>query len=176
MSRTTKIRLEPYSLWHVELLYVAAVESQAELFPFLPRCHPGYHVDEARLYVHSQIENFQAGTSFEFAIMSEDGTYLGGCGLNRLDASYRRANLGYWVRSSVTGKGIATAAVQELAGWAWAHSNLNRLEIVVTIENLASCRVAEKAGAEFEGTARCRLMLHEEPHDARIFSLVRPAV
>jgi len=47
------------------------------------------------------------------------------------------------------------------------------LEIVVSIVNIASLRVAEKAGAVREGTLRNRFLLHGFAHDAAVFSFVR---
>ena len=40
-----------------------------------------------------------------------DGRILGSCGLNRLDRPNGTANLGYWVRASASGQGVATGAV-----------------------------------------------------------------
>ena len=73
--------------------------------------------------------------------------YLGGCGLNQIDHANGRANLGYWVRSSAVGRGVATAAVQLVRQWGFEQTSLLRLEVVIAVGNLASHRVAEKAGA-----------------------------
>ena len=84
-----------------------------------------------------------------------------------------RANLGYWVRVDAANRGTATAAVGLLRQWAFQHTDLERLEIVVALGNLASQRVAAKSGATREGTLRRRLLLHGRHHDAALFSLVR---
>jgi RimJ/RimL family protein N-acetyltransferase len=60
-----------------------------------------------------------------------------------------------------------------LADWAFANTNLERLEIVVAVGNGRSERVAEKAGASREGTMRSRLYIHDRPHDAVMYSIVR---
>ena len=59
---------------------------------------------------------------------------------------------------------IARFALEEL--------ELNRLEIFVPIGNKASQRVAEKAGARWEGVLRKRLILAGSSHDAALYSLV----
>jgi len=51
---------------------------------------------------------------------------------------------------------------------------LVRLEVVVSVENAASLRVAEKAGAIREGVLRSRLLLHGRMHDAVMLAFVRP--
>jgi len=98
--------------------------------------------------------------------------FLGGCGLNYLDRFNRRANLGYWVRASETGRGVATRAVRLLIDWAARETDLDRLEIVVALDNNASLRVAEKAGAVREGVLRHRLWIHGVAHDAAVFSIL----
>lgn len=115
---------------------------------------------------------FDAREHFEFVITDPDDTILGGCGINHIDASNRRANVGYWVRSSAVGRGICTAAIRLLIAWAGANTELKRLEILVAVENAASQRVAEKVGAVREGVLRSRLLLHGAFHDAVSFSVI----
>ena len=49
---------------------------------------------------------------------------------------------------------------------------LHRIEIVAAVENIASQRVAEKAGAVREGVLRKRLLIRGESQDAVLFSLL----
>ena len=65
-------------------------------------------------------------------------------------------------------------AVRQLADWGFAHTRLHRLEIVVAADNERSQRVAEKAGARREGILRSRLWSYEIPHDAVLYSMVKP--
>ena len=167
------VRIRPYRVEDADAVVEAALESTTEAHPWMPWCHPGYTLSESRSWLDAQTAGFAAGTAFEFAIVSEDGRYLGGCGLNQIDPLNRRANLGYWVRSTATGRGVATAAVQALRDWAFAATDLVRLEIVIAEGNVASHRVAERVGAVREGTLRRRLILHGRLSDATMFSLTR---
>ncbi len=173
MNTQHGITIRPYGLEDFELVYDAVRESMAELSPWMPWCHPGYSIVESRTWIESQIPAFEQGKAFEFAIRSVSGGYLGGCGLNQIDAVNRRANLGYWVRSSAAGHGIASAAVRLIHSWGFENTNLIRLEIVIAVENRASRRVAEKTGACYEGIFRSRLLLQGSPHDAAIYSFIR---
>jgi len=167
------VRIRPYRLDDADLIFEAARESLAELGPWMPWCHPHYSLNESRLWLEEQVPAFEQGTAFEFAIVSTDGRYLGGCGLSQVDKLNRRANLGYWVRTTATRRGVATAAVHLLRDWGFQNTDLLRLEIVVAVGNIASQRVAEKSGAVREGTLRNRLILHGTVHDAAVFSFVR---
>jgi RimJ/RimL family protein N-acetyltransferase len=141
----------------------------------MPWCHKQYSIEESRAWLEVQVPAFRDGIAFEFAIVATNGRYLGGCGLNQVDKINKRANLSYWVRSSVTRQGVATTAVGLLREWGFRSTDLVRLEVVIAVENLASLRVAQKAGAEFEGTLRKRLWLDGIAHDASMFSFTRTA-
>jgi ribosomal-protein-serine acetyltransferase len=169
----TDISLRPYRLDDAVALHEAAIESVWEVRPFMPWCRPDLTVDEGRRWIEAQVSAFAAKKAFEFVILALDGRFLGGCGLNQIDEENHRANLGYWVRSSATGRGIATAAVRQLVQWAFNNTSLVRLEVVVSTQNAASLRVAEKSGALSEGVLKKRLLLHGIWHDAVMLSFVR---
>jgi ribosomal-protein-serine acetyltransferase len=157
----------------VGLLYEAACESIAEVYPFMEWCHPGYSLDEAFAWVHSREAAWQAKTGLEFVIVERGSQrFLGGVGLNQLNHLHRFANLGYWVRTSAAGRGVATAATRACARFGLDELGLNRIEILVALGNRASQRVAERAGATREGVLRQRMLLHGRPADAVLYSLV----
>jgi len=169
---TGAIAIRPYRSSDVPAVYEAAMESVQCVQPFMAWCHP--HLTEAELHawIETQVAAFQAKAAFEFAIVDAD-RYVGGCGLNKIDYEDRRANVAYWVRTSATGRGIASAAVRSVVRWAWENTELARLEVVVATSNLPSLRTAERAGAQREGVLRQRLFLHGVMHDAVMFSFVR---
>jgi len=167
------ISIRPYQLSDASALFEAARESVAEVHPWLPWCHAGYTLEDAQTWIQSQVEAFARRTAFSFLIENESSRFLGGCGLNHINELHRMANLGYWVRTSAAGKGVMPEAVRLVAEWAFANTNLERLEIVVALGNTRSQRVAEKAGAQREGILRSRLYFHDRPHDAEMYSLVR---
>ncbi len=174
-SRTlaADVILRPYRVDDVSPLLEAARESVTEVEPFLPWCRPNLTAEEQLAWIEAQAAARAAGRAFEFVVLSGDGAFLGGCGVNQIDALNRRANVGYWVRSSATRRGVATAALRQAVRWAFQHTDLVRLEVLVSTRNAASLRVADKAGAVREGVLRRRLLLHGTWHDAVLFSIVR---
>ena len=169
----TGIRIRPYRLDDAASIWEAVRESMNALQPWMPWCHPGYAIAETRSWLNAQVQAFQQRSAFEFAITTEEGAYLGGCGLNQIDALNQRANLGYWVRSSAANKGVATTAAILTRDWGFANTDLVRIEILVAVGNVASRRVAEKSGAVYEGTLRSRLTVHGTRHDAAMYAFVR---
>jgi ribosomal-protein-serine acetyltransferase len=157
------------------LLFEAASESIERIYPWLEWCHPGYRLEEAAEWVRRCGTLWQEGREYNFAIVDKASRFLGGCGLNQIQRDHRLANLGYWVRASEVGRGVATAAVRELRHFAFSQTDLIRLEIVAALGNAASRRVAEKSGAICEAVLRARLILHGKAHDAALYTLLRPA-
>ena len=86
----------------------------------------------------------EAGTCVFSVLVGEDGTVLGR--FNLYDVKDGTAELGYRVAQQVAGRGVATAAVEELCRLAAARYGLRRLRAATTYDNVASQKVLTKAG------------------------------
>jgi RimJ/RimL family protein N-acetyltransferase len=77
------------------------------------------------------------------------------------------------VAAADRGRGVCTRALRALSRWALSDLQLQRLELVTDPENVASQRVAEKAGFRREGVLRAHLR-HPDGRirDSVIFSLL----
>lgn len=167
------ITLNRYSLDYAEPCLVAIKESLSELNPWLPWATKDYDISASESFVREQITNFDKKSEYGFAIMNGDNYFLGGCGINQIDENNHKANLGYWVRSSMSGKGIATKAVSKLVKWTFENTDIERLEIVIAEGNENSRKVAEKVGAKNEGLQAKRLCLNGVYYNAHMFSIIR---
>ena len=167
------ILLRPYRTDDVEELYEAVRESIRELQPWMPWCHPDYSIEESREWLASREDAWNNRAEYGFHVSDvSSGRFLGGVGLNQINGLYRAANLGYWIRTSAAGRGVATRAARLAARFGFEELNLLRIEIVAATGNLASQRVAEKVGAVREGVMRKRLFVHGVEHDAVLTSLI----
>lgn len=92
-----------------------------------------------------------AGRGAYYVLVEPDGSVLGR--FNLYFTGDGRANLGYRVAERAAGRGLATAAVRELAGLAAARHRLRTLRAAVSHENVASQRVLVKAGFDPAGPA-----------------------
>lgn len=170
--RTSRLTIRRYELDDETMLFEAALESINEIHPFLPWCHPGYSIEDSRSWLMAIEPNWNDEKLYGFAITdSESGKFMGGCGLNSIDAD-PVANLGYWIRSSEVGNGVASEATIGLLNFGFEYLGLIRIEIMMSSQNEASKKVAINVGAKFEGTLRNRLQLHGVIHDALLYSLV----
>lgn len=168
-----KITLRPYRKSDVNSMYQAIRESIKEVGAWLPFAHDDYSIKESRAWAKKRPKEWKKGTIYDFAILdAKDGTIIGGCGLNNIDKIHRYANLGYWVRTSRMGQGVAPAATLLLAKWGFEALKLVRIEILVATGNERSLRVAAKAGAKREGVLRNRLSIRDKAYDAVMHSLI----
>lgn len=166
------IALRPAGVEDTCALVDAVQESVGEIMPWMDWCTPEYDEDTARGWLASLPPSWDAGNRYAFAITdAADGRFLGCAGLNHINRFYRMANLGYWVRTSATGGGVATRAARLVARFGFEKLGLLRAEIVVAVGNKASLRVAEKAGAKREGVLRNRLRVGELVLEAVMHSL-----
>lgn len=167
------ILLRPFSAEDVVPVHEAIIESFDELSPWMRWCNKDYSIDDTSAFIMSRDEAWKNDLEYSFAVVDhKTGIFRASVGLNFVNRTYQMANLGYWVRTSATGQGIASCATRLLAKYSFEQLRLQRIEIVVAIENLPSQRVAEKAGAIREGVLRKRLLNQDDSIDAVMFSLV----
>ena len=90
-----------------------------------------------------------------FAVVSvDDDVLLGSVSLFKIDRVHGNAEIGYWTVPRSRGRGVATAAVDLVARWAFDLGELHRVQLYHAVDNPASCRVATKAGFLLEGGPR----------------------
>lgn len=158
----------------VDAFHTAVDESLADLIPWMSWAHPAYGRADVAEFVRVVDETWEAGRYYAFAITdARDGTILGAASLSHIHPVYHFCNLGYWIRSSRRGNGLASRAARLAAKFGFEKLGLLRVEIVVAVENAASLKVAEKSGAHREGILRDRMTVREQIHDAVMFSFVR---
>jgi RimJ/RimL family protein N-acetyltransferase len=168
-----KILLRPYRMSDINNIYQAIRESIKEVGAWLPFAHEGYAIKETRDWLKKRNREWKKGDTYDFGIFdAKDGAFIGGCGINAIAKIGRHANLGYWVRTSRIGQGIAPTATKLLAKWGFDVLKLNRIEVVVAVSNEKSLRAAEKAGAKREGVLRNRLAIRDKACDAVMHSLI----
>lgn len=111
----------------------------------------------------ASIEEFLTGSErawdvreeFQFAIRGQRGeradALLGFCGLHRRIGS-GGLEIGYWVRSDCTGRGVATSAARALTESALGLEGVSRVEIHCDAANLASAAIPPKLGYRLDRT------------------------
>jgi RimJ/RimL family protein N-acetyltransferase len=79
--------------------------------------------------------------------------------------------IAYLAREEGRGRGLMTRAVRLLCDWLF-EEGVARIEIRTHPDNVASQKLAERAGFQREGLERRSIWLHAERHDAILWSLL----
>lgn len=140
--------------------------SHDELHPWLPWARADYSTADALAWITVTLD------PHPYVITDSAGAIVGGVGLTGVDDTNGLANLGYWIRTDAVGNGYATSATKLLAAHGLTTLGFQRIEIVMSVENEPSRRVAIRSDAAYEGVLRNRLRLHGRMHDAHSYSLI----
>ena len=122
-------------------------------------------------WIHTWLERFDGEHRVAFAILDEAGDFAGYAVSGPIDREGREVELGYAVAPSARGRGIATATLLELTAWAFGQG-MKRVTALISVENPASSRVAEKAGYRFEGVLRSVHHVNDARVDLQSWSIL----
>jgi RimJ/RimL family protein N-acetyltransferase len=164
------VRLEPLSEAHLGA--VAAMLSDPDVLRFT-RVPDPTPADFPQTWLDTYRAGRRDGTRAGFAALDGDGRFVGvalAFGINRDEGE---AELGYLVAPAERGRGFATAMLRALTDWAFAETGVERLRLVVDVENPASLRVAERAGYLREGVMRSVYHKNGRRIDAWLLSRLR---
>ena len=157
---------------HCDDLYEAVCQSLPELTRWSGWAEDYAPADAATWVAKAWLE-WAEGKSHQFIVTHRRiPGVLGVVGLSEISPVRLEANLGYWIRSDMTGQGLATTAARQVAKFAFSHLNLRRIRLFHAIENEASQRVAEKVGFVYEGHIRAHIRLNGVDHDTLLYSLI----
>lgn len=133
-------------------LLTAVLESLEELRPWLAWAHRDYGPEDAAEFLDQTTCARQRGTDFGYAIV-EDHVLAGAIGLHLRDHP-RRLEIGYWVHSAHTGRGLATRSVRLLGAEAVSLGEVDCLEVRHDRANDRSGRIPRRLGFTFAGERR----------------------
>lgn len=174
MVKFRDIALERLTLAHAEDVYAMVSESITELLPWMDWVYSGYGIEDTIEWLANADDAWEKKEEYHFLIKDISRHHpVGVCGLGYTGKKKKVAILGYWIRSSEAGKGIATAAAGLAVKFAFKDMGCSRVEIMADVSNEASIRVIEKIGGVKEGILRKRLMTHGEERDAVLYSILR---
>ena len=105
-----------------------------------------------------------------FAIVDDDGGFLGLALAPTIDAEAAEAELGYMVAAHARGRGVASEALRQLTDWAFEQRGIQRAYLLIDVDNPASGKVAERAGYRLEGVMRSTYLKQGRRGDTQLWS------
>jgi RimJ/RimL family protein N-acetyltransferase len=120
------------------------------------------------------VGRFRERRLFQWGIAErETGAVVGTCTLAALDATHRRAEIGYALARAAWGRGYVAEALPALVRFAFEELELHRIEADVDPRNDRSIRALEREGFVREGHLRERYHVQGEVQDAALYGLLR---
>jgi RimJ/RimL family protein N-acetyltransferase len=152
---TERLILRCPELSDVPFVYQAVKESVKELEPWMPWATKDYTLEACEENLRSAIAKYITKEDFRICFLDKvTGRIIGNSGLHRIDWSIPKFEIGYWCRTSETGKGYVTEVVRELTRLCFEKLNAARVEIVCDDLNTKSAAVAERCGFTLEGVLK----------------------
>jgi RimJ/RimL family protein N-acetyltransferase len=163
------MRLEPVGPSHLEAISALLEDPDVLRFTRVPSPPPP---DFAQTWFRFYEDGRREGTREAFAVVDGDcdETVVALAVAPRIEAGARTAELGYVVLPAARGRGVATEALCLLTAWAFSELEALRLELLISVDNHASKRVAERCGYVREGVLRSLHLKQDVRVDTEIWS------
>ena len=111
--------------------------------------------------------------AWAFAITVEDRAEGSIGAFRQENIHFRTAEMGYYIARPLWGQGIATSAVRQFCSYLFQNTDILRIFAEPFAENLASCRVLEKAGFQMEGILRQNAVKNGVVRDMMVYARLR---
>ena len=131
-----------------------------------------YTEKDAAEFINSML-NAEKESSYAFAIVVNEKV-VGSIGAFRQSNIHNRtAEMGYYVGEEYWGKGVCTTAIRLICRYVFDNTDIMRIFAEPFSDNIASCRVLEKAGFQYEGTLRSNAVKNGQIKDMKMYSMIR---
>ncbi len=154
---TERLVLRPVGEADAEAVIEAIEESRAELTTWMAWAPYMRTVEDGRRWTRRVSEAWDDPDREDFTIgmfLRESGRFLGGTGFHRANWTVPSIDIGYWMRTSETGKGYVRETVTALTRVGFGQVGMRRMVITCASTNDRSRRVAKACGYHFEGRLR----------------------
>ncbi len=173
LRTTPRFTLRPFRRRDVVALHEAVLSSKKELQPWLPWAN-SYDRSVAQRFVRDSAAAWAEGKAFDFAIRTsgDPNHHLGNVSIWWTSRQNGIGEIGYWIRSDMTGQGVGTEVTARSIQIGFEEMDCHKLVLRVAIGNVGSERIAQRLGFTFEGTLRDEVKIGDEWADHTAWSLL----
>ena len=169
----TDLCLDILKISDAEELFALVEKNRQYLRKTLPWLDEVTSLDEQISYIIHCDSDYGLGKGVMYAIRN-GGRIVGTIGLNWLDFENRSCGVGYWISQHQTGLGLATRSCSRLIDHCFMDLNLHRFVLEASVENVASCKVADRLGMRMEGINKDREWLYSRYVDGKMYAITKP--
>jgi len=168
-----RVHLVPIEASDAHDLWCGVEASRRELEPWLPWVPFNADPDASYRYADASALDWDHARACRFTIRERTThRFLGVIGLESFAHLHQSVELGYWLRSDCTGRGLMTEAARTLLDWAFRDLHAHRVRVAAATDNHASLSVIARLGFRFEGIAREAERCHGRWLDHAVFALL----
>jgi ribosomal-protein-serine acetyltransferase len=162
--------LVPSAVDHAASVWAAVQASLPELRPWMPWAADDTY-EQNREFLKMCETMWERGEGWTFTLFVQ-GQAAGTLGIGGYEPLIRCAELGYWIRTDLAGRGLATEATAAAVDFGFKQVGLHRIELHAGLENFGSTRVAEKVGFRRVGVLRHGSRGENGWYDCHLFDLL----
>lgn len=153
-----------------DLFSIFSLEEVARYYGLVPF----NNVKRSDSMLKSRISRFHKNNGVAWGLTQKGSDKLiGGCRFKSWEKKSRVSELAYELHPDYWNQGLMTEAVDAAIRYGFDVVDLNRIEAWAATENLASIKVLEKSGFQYEGIQRERYFWNDRFHDMVFYSLLR---
>ena len=129
-------------------------------------------IEEIKELLKEQIEKYEFENYYNWVItLKDNGGIIGAINL-KVNLNNDSVEFNYAIDNRYTNNGYMTEALECIKDFSLNHLKVNRFQGGCCVENIASKRVMEKCGMQYEGTLRNYIKLSDGYHDMDMFSII----
>ncbi|WP_042421636.1 GNAT family N-acetyltransferase [Streptacidiphilus anmyonensis] len=164
-------QLRPLEPWQAEEFLAHMDRAREGIDPFIPFAARNADLDAARATLQGYADRQAQDTGRIYGIWRE-GVLVGGAMFVHFDAAMGNCEIGVWSEPAGQGRGLVTAAVRALLGYAFEERGMQRAEWWSSTRNERSRAVAQRLGMRLDGTLRSYFPHNGVRHDKEVWSML----
>lgn len=148
--------------------------SLPDLNQWLPWARMDYTQSDTTAFIRESIQAWKEERAWDYSVRTTDAPkrHVGNISFWTVSKLGKIAEIGYWVRSDETSRGICTEAVGLLLEETFNSLGYHKVVLRIAVGNDPSDRVAEKLGFTREGVLREELLIRGNWVDHSLWSLL----
>ena len=152
---TPRFIIRPFRRRDVAPMHDAVMASLPELEEWLPWAI-GYDRSVAHRFIRDSASAWNDARAYDFAIRlhEEPDFHVGNVSVWPTSPANRVGEIGYWVRSDLTGEGIGTEITARTVQVGFDELSYHKIILRIAVGNERSDRIAKRLGFMLEGTLR----------------------
>ena len=131
-------------------------------------------IEDTKYFLKSLTKMYKKRELVDWGIVHKaEKKFIGTCGFVEWSMTHSRAEIGYALSARYWSEGYMSEAVNAIIEFGFREMLLNRVVGRCEVHNIASARVMEKVGMQFEGILRQQLFVKGKYWDLKIYSILR---